>query len=486
MRPLTLEEMVIAIEGRVYGTISAPSVTSISTDTRDLKSGALFFALKGENHDGHAFVAQALESGAIAAVISDISGVPVKYQTGGRIIQVSDTVVALGRLAAWYRKQFAAQVIGVVGSNGKTTTKDMIATVLSHKRRGRAAHSSFNNHIGVPMTLLSVEPSDEFVVVEIGTNHPGEIIALGRIARPDIAVVTSIGEEHLEFFGNLEGVAGEEFSILSAMRDRAFVAMSTQAAEYAAGPVREQFTMLTYGVDDEPRQSGVAGPDLRATEIVTTAEHQEFKVNGRFPYRLPVLGRHNVVNSLAAVAVATRFRMTHVDIAAAMLDIQLPPMRMQRQRLGPFTVINDAYNANPSSMKIAFEVMDSLHDEPRAGGMASGRKVFILGDMRELGDQSSRCHQMVGREAGRSSARVVIAVGAMARVVADGATATAGTTKRIYSFPTIEALSERLGDLLEPGDTILLKASRGSRLERLLEPMEKAVGRLRSTIGGPA
>jgi UDP-N-acetylmuramoyl-tripeptide--D-alanyl-D-alanine ligase len=450
--------MVIAIEGRAHGAISAPSVTSISTDSRDARPGALFIAIKGEHHDGHAFVGEVLERGAIAAVVSDLGGIPQKYITGGRLIQVPDTIAALGKLASWYRKQFAAQVIGVVGSNGKTTTKDMIATVLGHKRRGRAAQASFNNHIGVPLTLLAVEAADEFVVVEIGTNHPGEIAALGRIAKPDIAVITSIGEEHLEFFGNIEGVAGEEFSILPTLRGRGFAALSEQAAQFAPAAIREKVGMLVYGVEEKA--------DLRATDIVSDGEGQRFKVNGRFDYHLPVLGRHNVVNALAAVAIGTRFRMSHPEISEALAQVALPPMRMERRRIGPITLINDAYNANPSSMAAAFEVMDGLQE--------TGRKVFILGDMRELGEQSQRCHQMVGRDAGRSTARAIIAVGAMSRVMADGATSTAGTTKRIYAFPTVEALSAKVGELLSADDVVLLKASRGMKLERLIESIEKA------------
>jgi UDP-N-acetylmuramoyl-tripeptide--D-alanyl-D-alanine ligase len=468
MRPLTLEEMIVAIEGRLHGTLSAPSVSSVATDSREVQPGALFLALKGENHDGHAFVTDALDKGAIAAVVSDVSGFPSELRAGGRLIQVPDTTVALGRLAGWYRRQFAAQVIAVVGSNGKTTTKDMIAAVLGHKRRGRAAPASFNNHVGVPLTLLSVEPADEFVVVEIGSNHPGEIVSLGRIAKPDMAVITSIGEEHLEFFGDLEGVAGEEFSILATLRARAFVAMNQQAAPFAPRSLRDQFTALTYGLDDEPASGECESADLRAGDVVADADGQRFTANGRFPYRLPALGRHNVVNALAAVAVAIRFRMEPPEIAEGMLKVRLPPMRLQRIRIGPITVINDAYNANPSSMRAAFEMMDRI-EQP-------GRKVFVLGDMRELGDQASRCHQSVGREAGRSSARVIIAVGAMARVVGDGATATAGTTKRIYAFPTVEALAGKVDELLEPGDIVLLKASRGMRLERLVDSIESAFG----------
>lgn len=455
MRPLTLMEMSAAMGGRIAGDVTIPGVTGVCTDSRAVTPGSLFFALKGENHDGHAFVNEVLEGGATAAVVSEITSIDHRHHVSGRLIHVPDTLAALGRLAAWYRRQFAAQVIAIVGSNGKTTTKDMISTVLGTKRRGRAARASFNNAVGVPLTLLSVEPADEFVVVEIGTNHPGEIVALGRIAQPDTAVITSIGEEHLEFFGDIESVAAEEYSILTCLRGRAFVAISTQAAPHAPDKATAPYTKLTYGLDAEA--------DLRASEMTTTAEGQRFKVNSRVEYLLPVLGRHNVVNALAAVAIGSRFRMTPDEIADGLSKVRLPPMRMQRVEVGGVTVINDAYNANPSSMSVALEVLDQL-SEPR-------RKVLIVGDMRELGRQTGRCHQALGRQAGRCTAQLIIAVGAYARVVADSAVAIASTTKRIYSYPSLESAAEKIPQLVQPGDIVLLKASRAMRLERLLDPL---------------
>jgi UDP-N-acetylmuramoyl-tripeptide--D-alanyl-D-alanine ligase len=455
MQPLNLQEMSTAMDGRIIGDMRIPSATSVCTDSRQLSEGCVFIALRGPNFDGHTFVADALEKGAVAAVVSELGCVPNDLHESGRLIHVADTLVALGRLAAWYRTQFAAEVIAVVGSNGKTTTKDMIAAVLGVKRRGQAAQGSFNNAVGVPLTLLSVERADEFVVVEIGTNHPGEVTALARIARPDVAVITCIAEEHLEFFGNIEAVAGEEFSILANMGKRAFVAMSDQAARYLPEDAAKQFTKLVYGLSE--------GADLWAKDVVADGDGQRFKVNGRFDYRIPVHGKHNVVNAMAAIAIATRLRMTPEQIAEGLLKIKLPPMRMNVSRIGAMTLINDAYNANPGSMRAAFDVLDSI-DQP-------GRKIIIVGDMRELGDQASACHQNVGRDAGRSTAHSIIAVGSYARVFGDGATAVAGTSKRIYSFPSIEALNEKLAGLIEPDDVVLIKASRGSQLERLVEPL---------------
>jgi UDP-N-acetylmuramoyl-tripeptide--D-alanyl-D-alanine ligase len=452
--------MALAMNGRIRGPIAVPTATAVSTDSRGPVSDSLFFAIVGERFDGHAFVDEALAKGAAAAVVSEVSKIDRAHHDSGRLIQVSDTVEALGRLAAWYRRQLAASVIAVVGSNGKTTTKDLINTVLGSKKRGRAGEASFNNAIGVPLTLLAVEPQDEFAVVEIGTNHPGEIVALGRIVQPDLAVVTSIGEEHLEFFGDVAAVAREEFSLMSCLRGRAFVAMSDQAARYAPSKAPANCTVLKFGFD------GAA--DLRAVDLSGDARGQRFRVNGRFDYCLPLLGRHNVTNALGAIAIGTRFRLSHEEIASALAMVRPSPMRMEPMVIGDISVLNDAYNANPSSVQAALEVMDDLS--------TVGRKVLILGDMRELGSESVRCHQAVGRDAGRSTAQVVIAVGAMARVLADGATGAAGTAKRIYWFPTIEALAEKIGALLQPGDLVLLKASRAMRLERILDGLRHCAG----------
>jgi len=457
MRALTIPEICTAMAGRLLGELTVPAVHRIVTDSRHDVTGGLFFALRGENHDGHAFVNNVLARGAACAVVSDLSTVADQFHRGGRVIQVPDVTAALGKLAGWYRRQFAAQVIAVVGSNGKTTTKDLIASVLGGKLRGKAAQGSFNNHIGVPLTLLSVEPADQYVVVEVGTNHPGEVAALGRMAQPDLAVVTSIGEEHLEFFGTLDAVASEEFSIVANLGGRAFLAMSEQAAAFAPGKLPERCTRLVYGFAESA--------DLRATELSADRAGMRFRVNGKFDYRLPLIGRHNVVNALAAVAIGLRLKMTHGEIAAALETVRPAKMRLEPMQLGEWTVINDAYNANPTSMKAAFEAVDEWP--------AVGRRVFVLGDMRELGDESERCHASVGLEAGRSSAKVIIAVGGHSRAVVDGATKSAGTSKRIYAFPTVEALSGRLRELLEPGDIVLLKGSRGMRLERLLEGLDK-------------
>jgi len=460
MKLLGIDEVISAIAGRPLGSPPSGAVGEVCIDSRKAVERSVFFAIRGEQHDGHDFVHDALAAGAVAAVCSDVGRLPASLHRDGRIITVSDTTDALGRLAAWYRKQLAAQVIAVAGSNGKTTTKDILTTVLSTRRRGRGAAASFNNAIGVPLTLLSAEASDEFVVVEIGTNHPGEVLALGKIARPNIAVITSIGEEHLEYFGDVDGVAKEELSILTCLRDRGFVAISEDAARYAAPEDLKSRSAVIYGTSPDCH--------LRAENPTCDAGGQRFLLNGRRAFHVPLLGAHNAINALAAIAVGTRLRMSEEEIAAGLLCVKPAKMRLESSTCGDITLINDAYNANPASVRAALAVLDEFNSVQR--------KVLILGDMRELGAASEREHTAVGREAGRSTAQIIIAAGSFARFIADGAVSAAGTTKRVYTFQNVGALAEKIDTLIEPGDLVLLKASRAGRFEQLVPRLEE-IGR---------
>lgn len=460
MKLLGIDEIIAAIGGRPMGQPPGGAVANVCIDSRKLPDRSVFFAIRGEQHDGHDYVSQALADGAVAAVCADTSKLPANLHRDGRIIIVADTTESLGRLAAWYRKQLAAQVIAIAGSNGKTTTKDILTTVLSTRRRGRGAAASFNNAIGVPLTLLSAEASDEFVVVEIGTNHPGEIRALGRIVRPNIAVITSIGEEHLEFFGSVENVAKEELSLLTCLRDHGFVAMSENAAHHASPEELKARGVVVYGLGENCH--------LRAENLTCDARGQGFQLNGRREFHVPLLGAHNAVNALAAVAVGTRLRMSEEEIAAGLLHVKPAKMRLESVDCGEITLINDAYNANPASVRAALAVLDEFS--------GAARKVLILGDMRELGAASEREHTAIGREAGRSTAQVIMAAGSFSRFVADGAASVAGTTKRVYSFQNVPALAERLESLIEPGDLVLLKASRAGKFEQLIPKLDE-IGR---------
>jgi len=462
MQPLTLEEIIRAIGGRPLAEPTPRSISRVGIDSRAVQPGELFFALRGERFDGHEFVPAALASGAAAAVVSDPEVETGHPGLADRLILVPDTLAALGALGAYYRGQIPAVVIGVTGSNGKTTTKFMIDQVLGSRRQGRAAVKSFNNSVGVPITLLSAERGDEYLVVEIGTNAPGEVAALSRLARPDIAVVVSIGEEHLEFLDNIEQIAEEETSVLAHVPPGGLAVVCFEALEQAASKGDARLNRVTFGRD--------AAADLRASRIEMTAEGLRFLLNERFEYRLPMIGPHNAINALAAIAVGRRFGMEHDAIAAALAAFRPPPMRMNVETRGAITVINDAYNANPTSMEAGLAALDAWSGR--------GRRVALLGEMHELGKHSERCHAALGRAAARSSAQLVVAIGRHAETVTRAVT-TAAPDKPTACFEKVADAEKGLAALLQPKDVILLKGSRAAGIERLL-PMIESIGPVRS------
>jgi len=477
MKPLTLEEIVSATEGTCDRSTVPGSVTRVTTDSRDVKPGDLFFAIRGERFDGHLFVGEALASGALAAVVrhdfqwtSPLMETPAsaKIPPDAILIRVDDTISALGRLGRYCRLRLleAVTVVAVTGSNGKTTTKSMIAHVLGERWKGRASIKSFNNNIGVPLTLLSVEPSDEFVICEVGTNAPGEIAALAHLVEPEVAVVTGVSEAHLEGLGSLDQIADEKLSLLKFLRPGGCAVLNHDCDAIARGLKRDRafgkIKKVTFGESSEA--------DLRLTAYRPTATPDgdgrltgsvEFTINERFKYTLGVPGRHNVSNALAAIAVARRFGMDHEEIAGRLATFALPPMRLEAVRVGRLTLVNDAYNANPASMAAAVDVLGDL-EAPR-------RRVLIVGDMRELGDASERLHREAGERIARANVQVVITVGSQARWIAQTVKQAGAGGIETHAFATTELARKRLTSYLRPDDTILIKGSRALGLERLAE-----------------
>ncbi len=473
MKPLTLEEVVAAVEGTCNRPVPAGSVARVVSDSREVRPGDLFVAIRGARMDGHDFVGKALAARAVGALVRDdfdlaSVGPDAGSSPGAAVIRVDDPVAAMGRLARHYRRTEMAgsvTVVAVTGSNGKTTTKTMIAHVLSARWRGRGSIKSYNNAIGVPLTLLAVEPSDEFVVCEVGTNAPGEIAALARIVEPEVAVITGVSEAHLEGLGSLEGVAREKSDLLRYMRADG-CGIYNADCQVLAGVIRSDYDLrrsrlLTFGRCPEA--------DLRLTDVRVEAGDPAgglpagmvFTVNDRFRYRLGVLGRHNVVNAMAAIAVARRFGMDHEEIAARLAGVELPPLRLQVERPGRITLINDCYNANPASMSAALDV---LTDMP-----AAGRRVLIVGDMRELGADSERLHRELGERIGGSQVDLVVAVGENARTIRQAVERAGGGRIAVRAYAGTRSARIHVPGLLRPGDTVLIKGSRALALERVAE-----------------
>lgn len=400
------------------------SATGLSHDTRSLAAGNVYLAVKGENHDGHRFVASALEAGAACAIVSDEAAVGP-----GPVLLVDDTVAALQELASAYRDELAkshsgrgCKVIAVCGSNGKTTTRHLIHHVLTRcGLRGTQSPKSFNNHLGVPLTLLAASLDDDFVACEIGTNHPGEIASLGDIAWPDAAVITSIGAEHLEFFKTIKGVAKEEAAILPFVRPHGYVTLPADAAELIA-------------------------PHYNVQEGVVMLPVAPGKLDRDVPEDFPLLGEHNRMNAALVVALGRWLELSPDAVNDALRCAEPPAGRLKVIRLGRgVTVIDDSYNANPDSMRAALDVL----------AQARGRKVAVLGDMLELGEAGPDAHAQMADIARRIADYVVL--------VGEGFAGAAWS----------DDLPQEVAATLQPGDTVLLKASRGVGLERMIPAIEK-------------
>ncbi|MEW5926707.1 MAG: UDP-N-acetylmuramoyl-tripeptide--D-alanyl-D-alanine ligase [Gemmatimonadota bacterium] len=435
----------------------------VSTDTRKVVPGSLFVALRGERFDGHEFLREAAEKGATGAVVSRR---PADAPEGLRLFEVEDTLRALGRLARHRRRLHRGQVVGIGGSNGKTTTKDLVRAALSARFRVHATEGNLNNQVGVPLTLLAAPDEAEVLVVEMGTNEPGEIAILARIAEPDFAVVTSIGEEHLEGLGSLEGVLEEELDMVKGLRlgGIALVAEDPpalpQRSRAELGGYRVRVVGLSEGADLHP-DGGEAAVEIQPDG--TTRWSWE-----GVPIHLPLPGRHNVRNALFALGLAREMGISRESAARALGRVPRPKLRNEWHTVGSLQVLADCYNSNPPSLAAAVDLL--------AGLPAGGAKVAVIGTMREMGDHAPALHRRAAEQiAGRVGRGIdlVVATGEFAGAFAPHAAALGERLVAVVDpVEAYAAASGRLGG----GETILLKASRGESLERWLPLLERDFG----------
>jgi UDP-N-acetylmuramoyl-tripeptide--D-alanyl-D-alanine ligase len=429
-------------------------VKRVNTDSRASQPGDLFVALAGEHHDGHDFLPDVIQKG-VAAVLVEAKKIPANV-TKCAVISVENTRRALGQVAARYRDDFSLPVVAVGGSNGKTTTKELLASVLKQKLATLWSEASFNNDIGVPLTLLRLEKKHEAAVAEIGTNHPGELAPLLKMVQPRLGVITNIGREHLEFFNDLAGVAREE---------------GTLAEQLPAGGVlfvngdNEWTPQIVHRTRARAVKVGLgAGNDWRASNIRVANQSVAFRIEAPRAdyggdYRINLLGRHQVTNALFAMAVGAELGLSREEIERGLAECQPPKMRMQLWEVNGVRVLDDAYNANADSMLAALQ---TLQDMP-----CKGRRVAVLGDMAELGAHSEAAHEEIGRRVVESGVGQLFAVGTMAPVLARAARA-AGLN-RVFEFMDVESAASAVKSFLKPGDVVLLKASRAVKLERISE-----------------
>ncbi len=425
----------------------------LSTDSRWIRPGDLFVCLEGPRFDGHTFAAEAIEEGAVAVMAHRAvpAGVPA--------VMVDDTLVALGRLGAHVRSvglpALEGRVIGVTGTNGKTSTKDLTAAALSARFTSASSERSYNNAIGVPLTLLGAAPETEALVVEMGTNRPGDIAELCALARPEIGVITNIDRGHLEGLGSLQGVRAEKSSLLTALDGRALAVLNRDDASFEWLARRAPGRVLSFGTD--PRA------DLVASNVHCSTEGTTFVVNGEVEVSLRMLGRHAVSNALAALACA---RALDVDLpaAAAALGRVLPPSgRLQVRPLGDVTLIDDSYNANPASLGAAIAALSELN--------WPGRLMVVLGDMLELGEASPAAHEQAGQALAAINPAVLVAVGRHAASVLKGARDAGLSDDNLLACDDWREAADRLTDDLGRGDVVLVKGSRGVVLDRLVQQL---------------
>jgi UDP-N-acetylmuramoyl-tripeptide--D-alanyl-D-alanine ligase len=452
-------ERLLASTGGVLASGSAARFTGVVIDGRAAGPGALFFAIRGERFDGHDFAGQAVAAGAAGVVVARGRATGLTGLGGAAVIEVDDTVAALGRLARAHRQAHAGlRVVGVAGSNGKTTTKEMIAAILA-AHAGPAAvlktEGNLNNHLGVPLTLLRLDETHRYAVVEMGMSALGELAYLTTLVAPDVAVVVSIAAEHLEHLGSLENVARAEGEILVGLGPDAIGVvpadeplLAPHAAHLAPGR----------------RRAFGAGGDVRAADVAPSAEGLRFTLAYADGRRLfvatPLLGAHNAANAAAAAAVADVLGVPGEAVAAGLGAVRPAKHRAQLVAAGGRTILDDCYNASPLSMRAALDTLVAVTPAGR-------RKAALLGDMLELGDDTARLHAEVGAYAG-GAVDFLVTFGELGRLVGEAAAARLGK-ERVRHAESHEEAARLLRAHTAPGDVVLIKASRGRRLEKVVE-----------------
>jgi UDP-N-acetylmuramoyl-tripeptide--D-alanyl-D-alanine ligase len=451
MRPLTLSQIAQFAGASLSCGDGTAVINKVSTDSRTIKPGELFLALRGENFEGHDFVEGSAKAGATGALV-DLNwagSVPNNFA----LLRATDTLQAYQTLAANYRRSLALKVLAITGSNGKTSTKDFAASVLARRFRVTKTEGNFNNHVGLPRTILEATSADQVAVWEIGMNHPGEIAALSKIAAPDAAIVTNIGVAHIEFMGSREAIAMEKGALAEAIEPQGTVILNADDpfTEGIAARTRARVVL-----------AGTTGGTVQAIEIRQSAEGSEFTiVEGahRCRAQLPVAGLHMVQNALLAVGAGRAFGLSIEECAAGLAAAPLTKARLQIREISGVQFLDDSYNANPDSMKAALRTLLELD--------ADGKRIAVLGEMRELGSESERGHREVGETAATLGVDQLITVGDAAELIAEGARI-AGLDK-VLSVPSTGEAAKLLGEIAGPGDLVLVKGSRAARTEEVME-----------------
>jgi UDP-N-acetylmuramoyl-tripeptide--D-alanyl-D-alanine ligase len=451
MNPTKLEQIAAFAGGSLSAGRGDVVIDRVSTDSRTLKRGDLFVAIRGEHFDGHEFVEAAARAGAVGAIVDACWKGKIPEQFG--VISASDSLAAYQSLAANYRKSLQLKVLAITGSNGKTSTKDFAASVLGRRFRVTKTEGNFNNHVGLPRTVLEATSQDQIAVWEIGMNHPGEVAVLAKIAAPDAAIITNIGIAHIEFMGSQEAIAAEKGALVEAVGPQGTVILNADDPFSKGIALRTRARVVFAGTREGA---------LRAAEINQSAAGSEFTIlegAHRCRAQLPVPGLHMVQNAMLAVAAGRAFGLSLEECAAGLAAAPLTKARLQIKEINGVQFLDDSYNANPDSMKAALRTLKELD--------VDGRRIAVLGEMLELGAESERGHREVGETAADLEIDELIAIGKVGASIADAAK-NAGLQKSVFVPSTTEA-AERLAEIAEPGDLVLIKGSRAARTELVID-----------------
>lgn len=456
MQPYTIHKIAEVTGGTLLQGNPATLVKGVCTDSRKAKAGDVFVALQGQQADGHDFAVKALEQGATALLVSQRVR---EVATEVPVVLVEDTLQALQLLASHNRTSLNIPVVAVTGSNGKTSTKDMIASVLNTRYNTLKTEGNYNNELGLPLTLLNLTADHQAAVVEMGMRGPGEIDFLARLAKPTGAVITNIGEAHLERLGSVENIALAKTEVLEHIGAEGFAVLNADSPFLRELSGRCKGKVWLYSL---------AGPaDIRGYNLRPDGNGVRYEIlypGGQGEIRLPVPGSHNVMNSMAAVGVGLQLGLQFDEIACGLEQVALTHMRLEILNVKGMTVINDTYNANPSSAKAALQVLQET---------ATGRKIAVLGNMFELGELEQSGHQEVGEAAAVLAVDYLVTVGNLAQWIARGGVKGGLHPGRVRQCENNDQAVEFLKDILQHGDTILVKGSRGMRMEEIVKELVK-------------
>lgn len=451
MQTLAMKQLAQWAAGNLATEHGDMMVERISTDSRTLRPGDLFVALRGENFDGHQFVGKAAKSGASGAVVEHTWKGEVPEQFA--LVRVENTLIAYQNIAAAYRKSLRLKVLCITGSNGKTSTKDFTAAVLGRRYRVTKTEGNFNNHVGLPRTILDANAQHEIAVWEIGMNHPGEIAALATIAAPDAAIITNIGIAHIEFMGSRETIAAEKGALAQAVGPGGVVILNADDP-YSGGIASKTRARSVL--------AGTENGDVRAVEIRQSASGCEFTIlegAHRCRAQLPVPGLHMVQNAILAVAAGRCFGLSLEECAGGLAAAPLTKARLQIREIHGVQFIDDSYNANPESVNAALRTLAELDTD--------GRRIAVLGEMRELGAESEQGHREIGETAATLRIDQLIAIGDLGQKIADAAH-NAGLENSV-AVPSTSSAAALLAEDVRPGDLVLVKGSRSARTEKVME-----------------